>query len=93
MPIHRSYFFKDPGKYKNRSLFFGERQISIAGKQLSLDDIEHGILRHSKIKWSLGHLNKWFPSAFEKAQGADSRLSYSFCFELRRQKLPAHCFL
>jgi hypothetical protein len=33
---------------------------------LSLDDIEHGILRHSKIKWSLGHLNKLFPGKFEK---------------------------
>lgn len=59
---------KNPGKYKNRSSFFGSPQISIAGKQLSLDDIEHGILRHSKIKWSLGHLNKWSPSAFEKEQ-------------------------
>ncbi len=63
---------KNPDKYKKRSSFFGDKQISIAGKQLSLDDIEQGILRHSKIKWSLGYLNKWFPSAFEKEQRADT---------------------
>ncbi|MEJ7683935.1 MAG: DUF547 domain-containing protein [Segetibacter sp.] len=63
---------RNPDKYKKRSSFFGDKLISIAGKQLSLDDVEHGILRHSKIKWSLGHLNKWFPSAFEKEQRVDT---------------------
>lgn len=72
---------KNPAKYKNRSSFFGDRQINIAGRQLSLDDIEHGILRHSKIKWSLGHLNKWFPSAFEKEQRVDT-LDYRIHFAL-----------
>ena len=57
---------ENPGKYKNRNSFFSLKQIVIAGKQLSLDDIEHGILRRSKIKWSLGHLNKLFPPDFEK---------------------------
>lgn len=52
--------------YKNRRKFFSAKQINIAGKQFSLDDIEHGILRRSKIKWSLGHLNKLFPSKTEK---------------------------
>lgn len=57
----------DPGKYKKRSTFFGSKQINIAGSSFSLDDIEHGILRRSKIKWSLGHLNKWFPNKTERA--------------------------
>jgi hypothetical protein len=57
---------ENPGKYKNRNSFFSSKQITIAGKQLSLDDIEHGLLRRSKIKWSLGYLNKLFPSSFEK---------------------------
>lgn len=57
---------ENPGKYKNRNSFFSLKQIVIAGKQLSLDDIEHGILRRSKIKWSLGYLNKLFPTGFEK---------------------------
>ncbi|MCW3112810.1 MAG: hypothetical protein JWR18_1206 [Segetibacter sp.] len=72
---------KNPDKYKNRGAFFGDKQISIAGKKLSLDDIEHGILRHSKIKWSLGHLNKLFPSSFEKNQRVDT-VDYRIHFSL-----------
>ena len=34
---------ENPGKYKNRNSFFSLKQIVIAGKQLSLDDIEHGV--------------------------------------------------
>lgn len=52
--------------YKSRSCFFKKKQVAIAGKLFSLDDIEHGFLRRSKIKWSLGYLNKWFPSKTEK---------------------------
>lgn len=57
---------KDPDSYKNRGRFFTSKQITVAGKSFSLDDIEHGILRRSKIKWSLGHLNKLFPDKTEK---------------------------
>ena len=38
---------KNPEQYKTRSSFFSSKQIFIAGEQLSLDDIEHGILRRS----------------------------------------------
>ncbi len=71
---------KDPYKYKNRSGFFGSKQIEIAGTSLSLDDIEHGILRHSKIKWSMGYFNNPFPSSFEKknrVQSVDYRIHFS----------------
>ncbi|PJJ75014.1 uncharacterized protein DUF547 [Thermoflavifilum aggregans] len=57
----------DTTAYRHRSAFFSRKSITVAGHLLSLDDIEHGMLRHSKIKWSLGYLNKPFPSAFEKA--------------------------
>ncbi|MDB5245856.1 MAG: hypothetical protein JWQ40_250 [Segetibacter sp.] len=72
---------KNPDKYKNRGSFFADKQIDIAGRKLSLDDVEHGILRHSKIKWSLGHLNKWFPSSFEKEQRVDT-VDYRIHFSL-----------
>ncbi len=71
----------NPDKYKNRGSFFGEKQIDIAGKNLSLDDVEHDLLRRSKIKWSLGHLNKFFPAAFEKQQRVDT-LDYRIHFAL-----------
>ena len=57
---------KDPLAYKKRNSFFERRQFIIAGIKLSLDDIEHGILRRSKIKWSGGYFNKLFPPKFEK---------------------------
>ncbi|GEO09151.1 DUF547 domain-containing protein [Segetibacter aerophilus] len=72
---------KNPDKYKNRGSLFGDKQINIAGQKLSLDDIEHGVLRHSKVKWSLGYINKLFPSSFEKKQRVDS-LDYRIHFSL-----------
>lgn len=72
---------KNPDQYKKRSSFFGSRQVVIAGRQLSLDDIEHGILRHSKVKWSLGYFNKLFTPAFEKENRVDT-LDYRIHFAL-----------
>lgn len=71
----------NPDSYKNRGKFFSARHINIAGKQFSLDDIEHGILRRSKIKWSLGHLNKLFPGKTEKELQV-SQLDYRLHFAL-----------
>jgi hypothetical protein len=72
---------KDPDQYKTRNSFFSSKQINIAGRQLSLDDIEHGILRHSKVKWSEGYLGKLFPSGFEKKFRVE-KLDYRIHFAL-----------
>ncbi|MEO6668376.1 MAG: DUF547 domain-containing protein [Ferruginibacter sp.] len=58
---------RDADKYKKRSKFFKAKQIPIAGKLFSLDEIEHDILRRSKIKWSLGYFNKLFTSKILKS--------------------------
>ncbi len=71
---------KSPEQYKKRSTFFGASFITIGGEKVSLDKIEHGILRRSKIKWSLGYLNKLFPSKFEKqfrVQQLDNRIHWA----------------
>ena len=71
---------KNPGAYKNRNKFFSAKQIHIAQKSFSLDEVEHGILRRSKIKWSLGYLNKLFPSKIEKelrVQKLDYRIHFA----------------
>lgn len=60
---------KDPGRYKRKNSFFNSKQIVIAGHSLSLDDIEHGILRHSKIKWSLGYINTFFLQRLKEKTG------------------------
>lgn len=44
--------------------FFSSPQITIAGKELSFDDIEHGIMRRSTIKISLGYVRNWFVDDF-----------------------------
>ena len=38
--------------------FYTEKSLSFSDCDLSLDDIEHGILRRSKVKASLGYVNK-----------------------------------
>lgn len=72
---------KNAEQYKRRGQFFGSRQIEIAGKKFSLDEIEHGILRRSKIKWSLGYLNKLFPGKTEKSLRV-TKLDYRIHFAL-----------
>lgn len=71
----------NPDQYKTRNSFFSSKQINVAGHFISLDLIEHGILRHSKIKWSEGYLGKVFPSAFEKKFRVE-KLDYRIHFAL-----------
>lgn len=72
---------ENPGAYKNRNKFFSHKFILIGGKKLSLDLVEHGILRRSKWKYSLGYFNKPFISKFEK-QFRVQRLDYRIHFAL-----------
>ena len=72
---------KDPGQYKNRNTFFKSKKINVSGFLLSPDFIEHSILRHSKIKWSLGYFNKPFPSGNEKQLRVD-KVDYRIHFAL-----------
>ncbi len=61
------YFLKQNAQlYQKRGAFFRKKRIIIAGRKLSLDDVEHGIIRRSKVKMTLGYTQKWFPGRFEK---------------------------
>jgi len=68
---------------------YGKRDIRIAGRLLSLDDIEHGMLRHSKVWWSKGYLTKWFPNAFEKALRAELDPRIHFALNCGAASCPA----
>lgn len=71
---------KDPSKFDDRGAFFKAKQITIAGEVLSFDIIEHGILRKSKSKLSLGYLSKIRVSRFERQfriQRVDPRIHYA----------------
>lgn len=72
---------KNANLYQKRNKLFGAKNILIAGKQFSLDDIEHGIIRRSKIKLSMGYLNKFFPSKTEKKLRTDA-VDYQIHFAL-----------
>lgn len=64
---------ENPDLFKpdHRSDFFSQPRINIAGEQLSFDDIEHGIIRKSRVKWSLGYLRKWFRPKWERKLRVD----------------------
>jgi predicted acetyltransferase len=56
----------NPELFDDRNSFFKDELITLAGKKLSLDDIEHGIIRRSKNKYSMGYIGKISVSEFEK---------------------------
>jgi hypothetical protein len=71
---------QQPDTYNRKSVFFGRRFISLAGQMLSLDDIEHGILRRSAWKYGLGYLHMPFPAQWEKKlrfDAVDSRIHFA----------------
>lgn len=49
-----------------RVLHFSSRKIDVGGHLCSLNFIEHGLLRISKIRWGRGYLRKPYISPFEK---------------------------
>ncbi|WP_440766268.1 DUF547 domain-containing protein [Natronorubrum sp. DTA7] len=54
------------GSLLQRWKFVSRDRIPIGGVWLSLNDIEHGLLRRSKHPWGLGYLPRLFPSSFER---------------------------
>lgn len=67
----------DPSLFEDRGMFFKAEQINIAGIMISLDEIEHGIIRGNRWKLSLGYLPKPFPPKHVRklrASKADGRV-------------------
>ncbi|SHG83487.1 DUF547 domain-containing protein [Halobaculum gomorrense] len=60
-----------PALYESRRRFFAADALTVAGTALSLDDIEHGLLR-GRSKYGLGYLPRVRPSAFERRHRVDS---------------------
>lgn len=71
----------NPEGFKNRDAFFTARDIVVAGHKLSLDDIEHGILRRSTFKYSFGYFQDFFATDFEK-EFRMSHIDYRIHFAL-----------
>ena len=54
----------EPDRYDDPRTFFSTPLVTIAGTRLSLDDIEHGILRRGYSKFTLGYLRSPFRDEF-----------------------------
>lgn len=65
----------------NRNVIFKTKIITIANLKFSLDDIEHGILRIYRWKYSFGYLPNFFVSKFI-ASLAVTQLDYRIHFAL-----------
>ena len=62
------------------SAIYKMREIDLGDYQFSLDDIEHGILRKHRWKWSMGHLANPFASSTIKklaVQKIDPRIHFA----------------
>jgi hypothetical protein len=57
---------ENPKEYEDRGAYFKKERVKIAGETLSFDDIEHDILRRSRIKLSWGYLRKYFRPKWER---------------------------
>ncbi|WP_336328343.1 DUF547 domain-containing protein [Halovenus sp. HT40] len=70
----------NPAQYENKRTFFSKPLVTVAGKQLSLDDIEHGILRRSYSKYTLGYVRSPFRNEFcdrHAVERRDPRLHFA----------------
>ena len=57
---------KDTSEFKDKGTFFGSKDFNIGGNKVSLDNIEHGILRGSQFKYGLGYIKKLWAPGFEQ---------------------------
>jgi hypothetical protein len=70
----------DPERFEDRRQFFGKSIVTVAGTDLSLDQIEHGILRGSQWKYGLGYVPNPFPPAFvrrHRVADPDARVHFA----------------
>lgn len=65
---------------RGRLLLFRRSVVTVAGRSLSLDAIEHGILRRSRWKLGLGHIANPLPGRFERSHrvaNVDARVHFA----------------
>lgn len=82
----------DLSDFKNRLRFFGMRNIQLAGHQVSLNDIEHGMLRNASIWWSLGYLRKLIPAKFVRQLKVSLDFRIHFTLNCGAASCPAISF-
>lgn len=56
----------DPSLFEDRDAFFKKPRVKVGGQTFSFDQMEHGFIRGSKVKLSMGYLNDPFAGKYEK---------------------------
>lgn len=82
-----------PKKYLEKNAFFSAKLLQLRDLSLSLDDIEHGILRRSLSKYGLGYVGRFFVSDWEKRLRLERREPrIHFALNCGAQSCPAVFF-
>ncbi|MGB3798686.1 MAG: DUF547 domain-containing protein [Lewinella sp.] len=71
---------EDPTLYDDRGSFFKTPRFTVAGQELSPDDMEHGIIRGGENKLGLGFIPQLFTDKFSRTfriKGGDSRIHFA----------------
>ncbi len=71
---------KQPDLYKRRLRLYRHKHFTVSKHNLSLDHIEHCILRRSRLKFSLGYIANPFPTKFElkyRLEEVDPRIHFA----------------
>ena len=79
--IYNTFIIQRMSSNRKDKDFYSARFIEFKDLKLSFDDIEHGILRKSKIKLGLGFLNKWKVTDWENTLRVN-QLDYRVHFAL-----------
>ena len=89
--IYQAFYLSTVKENRMDDLVFKQRRIKIAHDVISLNDIEHGILRKSKLSIGFGYLSNPFYSSFIK-NSAVQTLDYRIHFALRSLTLGKNSF-
>lgn len=76
----RADLSRDPDRKERKYMFFARHGVVVAGKHLSFNQIEHGMLRRSKFGFTMGYLSNPLPNRFERnfrLQRRDPRIHFA----------------
>ena len=84
------YLLRDqPSLFEDRNAFFTKKRILIGNTEFSFDDIEHGIIRNSRIKLGLGYLRKIFiPKHIRRLQIKEREARIHFALNCGAKSCP-----
>ena len=70
----------DPSLYDDRGAFFSTPRFTVAGEEMSPNDMEHGIIRGGENRFGLGFIPQLFTDKYSRTfriKGGDSRVHFA----------------